>query len=88
MSTSKSRLLAVSLLALLALDCGQQPQPLPPATPPAVSQLLPAEPPGEDRATAAPVEPANRAPDKVAAKHLPNPWRLHPKVISGDLPVI
>src|SRR5262245_14552856 len=26
------------------------------------------------------------APEKVAAEHLLNPWRLHPKVISGGLP--
>lgn len=25
-------------------------------------------------------------PEKVEAKHLPNPWRLHPRVISGGLP--
>jgi hypothetical protein len=30
--------------------------------------------------------PVNAAPEKVAAEHLPNPWRLHPKVISGGLP--
>jgi protein tyrosine phosphatase (PTP) superfamily phosphohydrolase (DUF442 family) len=30
--------------------------------------------------------PAQTLPEKVAAKHLPNPWRIHPKVISGGLP--
>jgi protein tyrosine phosphatase (PTP) superfamily phosphohydrolase (DUF442 family) len=34
--------------------------------------------------TSAPIE--RRAPEAIAAEHLPNPWRIHPKVISGGLP--
>jgi protein tyrosine phosphatase (PTP) superfamily phosphohydrolase (DUF442 family) len=69
MSSSQSRLLAVSLLSLLALGsgllgCGQRR-----GAAPGVSQEL-----------------SQAAPEKVAAEHLPNPWRLHPKVISGGLP--
>jgi protein tyrosine phosphatase (PTP) superfamily phosphohydrolase (DUF442 family) len=41
---------------------------------------------------AAPIQPASGdatvqfAPKKLDAKHLPNPWQVHPKVISGGLP--
>jgi hypothetical protein len=64
MSSSQSRLLAVLLLSLLAVGCGQQQN----ATPSTSQRAIPA------------------VPEKVAAEHLPNPWRLHPKVISGGLP--
>jgi protein tyrosine phosphatase (PTP) superfamily phosphohydrolase (DUF442 family) len=64
MSLSQSRLLAVSLLSLLALGCGHEQD----AVPSAIQRAIPAE------------------PEKVAAEHLPNPWRIHPKVISGGLP--
>jgi protein tyrosine phosphatase (PTP) superfamily phosphohydrolase (DUF442 family) len=42
--------------------------------------------PAEDPAAAMPAEPVHATPEKIAAEHLPNPWRLHPKVISGGLP--
>src|SRR5262245_14725203 len=45
---------------------------------------------GPPASTAAPAKKAgpqvNSPPKKVAAEHLPNPWRIHPKVISGGLP--
>jgi hypothetical protein len=30
--------------------------------------------------------PASFTPQKLTAEHLPNPWQIHPKVISGGLP--
>jgi hypothetical protein len=39
--------------------------------------------PAAPRAAQSPAQPA---PEKLAAAHLPNSWRLHPKVISGGLP--
>lgn len=30
--------------------------------------------------------PVPQSPEKITAEHLPNPWRVHPKVISGGLP--
>jgi protein tyrosine phosphatase (PTP) superfamily phosphohydrolase (DUF442 family) len=83
MSIPHPRLLAVSATIFLALGCGQQPQPTPAN---AVTQAPPANQRAEDPAAAAPAEPVNAAPEKVAAEHLPNPWRLHPNVISGGLP--
>jgi len=45
----------------------------PPAPPPSISAN-----PG--------AKPVAFAPRKLAAEHLPNPWQIHPKVISGGLP--
>lgn len=64
------RLVLTTAIGCFLLGCGKQP-----AAP----------------AATAPTQPASQtaftpAPSKLAAKHLPNPWQVHPKVISGGLP--
>jgi len=55
----------------VAAGCVQQPAPL---------QLTNASQPSASETA------AEFAPKKVEAQHLPNPWQVHPKVISGGLP--
>ena len=63
------------LLTVLTAGCGQGSLPAPaPATPSTAQQR-----------TSTP-KPADHSPKKLAAQHLPNPWQIHPKVISGGLP--
>lgn len=73
-------LIAVGLL--LAMGWQLQTRGLGFASPPQTPEpTAAAEAPGATR-----LEPSRAAPEKVMAAHLPNPWRLHPKVISGGLP--
>jgi hypothetical protein len=64
-----------ALLALAAIGCGGNPPMQPGVQSNAQKQPDPLDQPA-----------AGFVPQKVEAAHLPNPWRIHPKVISGGLP--
>lgn len=68
---------------LAALGCGESRSPFATAMADEASEA------GSRTATSAEAGPDNAsraAPEKVKTEHLPNPWRIHPKVISGGLP--
>lgn len=74
----------VALLgAWLATGCGPSEQR--PATRVTPVEMAPEAKPAVDTVEAN-SDPAPSQPTKVEAQHLPNPWRLHAKVISGGMP--
>lgn len=89
MSTSyRSLVIAVGMSLTLGLHLqtrGLQTRAILFASPPPPPDA-PAVPAASDVPGSTTIDFSRSRPEKVMAEHLPNPWRLHPKVISGGLP--
>ena len=84
LTRTPTNVLLAGALGLLLLGCARAPESSPAASGPAAEAPSEQEPASPALASGAPPQQAEV--EKLSVAHLPNAYRIHPKVISGGLP--